>query len=208
VDCLQVFLKKSGEERYLGRSLAVYINRDRPKLGKTKVPGTGVGFLDSGLELLTQKEGTMKEMHSRRRIVSAQKVRRGLTLIEVLIVLTILLIIASLAVTNLIAVQRRAYINAARTQIKAFEQPLHAYYLDFNEYPPSLDALITPPADLADPTKWNGPYLDAQAVPLDPWGREYQYLYPGQYNTDKPDIWSLGPDGVDGTEDDITNWGQ
>lgn len=160
------------------------------------------------VESLTQEEVEMREINHRKRNRSSRAVRQGLTLIEVLIVLTILLIIASLAVTNLIAVQRRAYINAARTQIKAFEQPLHAYYLDFNEYPPSLDALITPPADLADPTKWNGPYLDAQAVPLDPWGREYQYLYPGQYNTDKPDIWSMGPDGVDGTEDDITNWGQ
>lgn len=134
--------------------------------------------------------------------------RQGLTLIEVLIVLSILLIIASLAVTNLIRFQRRAYISAARTQIKALEQPLQAFYLDFNSYPSSLEELIVPPADLPDPTKWNGPYLDAQAVPLDPWGYEYQYRYPGQYNTDKPDIWSLGPDGVDGTEDDITNWGQ
>jgi len=155
-----------------------------------------------------QKDGKMRQTKGFVRKKLSRTTRKGLTLIEVLIVLTILLIIASLAVTNLIAVQRRAYINAARTQIKAFKQPLHAYYLDFNEYPPSLDALITPPADLADPTKWNGPYLDAQAVPLDPWGREYQYLYPGQYNTDKPDIWSMGPDGVDGTEDDITNWGQ
>lgn len=134
--------------------------------------------------------------------------RRGLTLIEVLIVLSILLIIASLAVANLIRFQRRAYISAARTQIKALEQPLQAFYLDFNRYPSSLEELLTPPADLPDPTKWNGPYLDAQAVPLDPWRNEYQYRYPGQYNTDKPDIWSLGPDGVDGTEDDITNWGQ
>lgn len=135
--------------------------------------------------------------------------RRGLTLIEVLIVLTILLVIASLAVTNLIPMQRRAYENAARTQIKAFEQACDAYYLDLNDFPPTLDALITPPADLPDPTKWNGPYLNAQAVPLDPWQHEYLYMYPPQRNTTgRPDIWSMGPDGVDGTEDDITNWGQ
>ncbi len=134
--------------------------------------------------------------------------RRGLTLIEVLLVLVILLIIASLAVTAYGPIQRRAYINAARTQIKAFKGPLQAYHLDINDYPTTaqgLDALREPPPDLPDPTKWQGPYLDS-AVPLDPWGRPYQYEYPGKHDPESPDIWSVGPDGVDGTDDDVVSW--
>ncbi|RMF93961.1 MAG: type II secretion system protein GspG [Planctomycetota bacterium] len=135
--------------------------------------------------------------------------RGGFTLVEVLLVLVILLIIASLAVTAYVPMQRRAYNNAARTQIKAFEQPLQLYYQDMNEFPSTsqgLEALIAPPADATNPDAWQGPYLDAQAVPLDPWGHPYQYQYPGQYDPEKPDIWSLGADGLDGTEDDIASW--
>jgi general secretion pathway protein G len=53
--------------------------------------------------------------------------------------------------------------------------------------------------------KWNGPYRE-KAVPSDPWGRQYQYASPGRHNTDSYDVWSLGPDGADGTDDDIGNW--
>jgi general secretion pathway protein G len=47
--------------------------------------------------------------------------------------------------------------------------------------------------------------LDTE-VPLDPWGNQYRYEYPGKYQTDYPDIWSYGPDQMDGTDDDIGNW--
>ncbi|MGQ9607266.1 MAG: type II secretion system major pseudopilin GspG [Thermogutta sp.] len=138
---------------------------------------------------------------------SRRRSRRGVTLIEVLLVLVILLIIASMAVMAYGPIQRRAYINAARAQIKAFKAPIQRYYLDTNQYPASLDALLQAPADLPDPSKWDGPYLDSQFVPLDPWGNEYQYMYPGQNDPEGfPDIWSFGPDGVDGTEDDVTSW--
>lgn len=135
--------------------------------------------------------------------------REGFTLVEVLLVLVILLIIASLAATAIIPRQRQAYINTARIQVQQFDKQLQTYYLDMNEFPSTgqgLDALIIPPSDASNPDAWAGPYIDAKAVPLDPWQRPYQYQYPGQYNPDKPDIWSLGPDGLDGTEDDITNW--
>jgi len=131
-----------------------------------------------------------------------------LTLIEVLLVLAILVIIASLAVTAYGPMQRKAYIRAAEAQIKAFKTPLQAYYLDLNCYPTTqqgLDALRNPPADLPNPSKWNGPYLDTD-VPLDPWGRPYQYECPGRNNRDEYDVWSLGPDGQNGTDDDIGNW--
>ncbi len=136
--------------------------------------------------------------------------RTAFTLVEVLLVLVILVIIGSIAVTAYGPIQRRAYVNAARSQIKAFKTPLNAYLLDIGDYPSSaqgLQALRYPPADLPDPSKWNGPYLDSE-IPLDPWGNPYQYEYPGRFDPSQPDIWSLGPDGIDGTDDDIGSWQQ
>ncbi len=134
--------------------------------------------------------------------------RRGLTLIEVLLVLVILVIIGSLAVVAYGPIQRSAFIKAADAQIKAFKTPLQAFRLDQGNFPNTsqgLQALRAEPSDLAVPGKWNGPYLDSQ-VPLDPWGNPYRYESPGKQQTDWPDIWSYGPDGMDGTEDDIGNW--
>lgn len=136
--------------------------------------------------------------------------RRGFTLIEVLLVLVILVILGSMVVFQVGRSQKKALVNQAKAQIGAFELPLGQYHLDVLDYPsPSagLEALRSQPADLANPAKWNGPYLNKQ-VPLDPWGRPYQYMAPGKMNLDGFDIWSFGPDGVDGTEDDIGNWDQ
>ncbi len=134
--------------------------------------------------------------------------RGGLTLVEVMLVLVILMIIASLAVTAYGPIQRKAYINAAKTQIKAFKTPLQAYKLDMGDFPASgdgLEALRNAPSNLRNVDKWSGPYLDSP-VPLDPWGNPYQYEYPGKYDTEQPDIWSFGPDGIDNTDDDVGNW--
>ena len=133
--------------------------------------------------------------------------RRGFTLMEVLLVLVILVMIGSIAVTALSSAQRKAGTDTAKAQIEAFEQNLDVYRLGLNDYPATsdgLDALINPPAS-AD-NRWVGPYLDAREVPLDPWGQPYQYSYPGANNQHKPDIWSMGPDKSDGTDDDIVNW--
>jgi general secretion pathway protein G len=133
--------------------------------------------------------------------------RRGFTLMEVLLVLVILVMIGSIAVTALSSAQRKAGMDTARAQIESFEQNLDVYRLALNDYPATsdgLDALINPPAS-AD-NRWGGPYLDVNQIPLDPWGNPYQYAYPGQYNTQKPDIWSMGPDRSEGTDDDVTNW--
>lgn len=134
--------------------------------------------------------------------------RRGLTLVEVLLVLTILVIIMSMVAVAIIPMHRKALIKAADVQIKAFETPLQTYCLDLGSFPGTsqgLEALREMPSDLAAPEKWAGPYL-SKPVPLDPWQNPYRYENPGKYQTDWPDIWSYGPDGMDGTEDDIGNW--
>ena len=133
----------------------------------------------------------------------------GFTLVEVLLVLVILVIIASLAVTAYGPIQKKAYINAARTQIGALKTPLQAYRLDIGDFPSSsqgLESLLSCPSDLPNENKWFGPYLDSIVVPKDPWDNPYGYEYPGKNQDEWPDIWSLGPDGQDGTEDDVGNW--
>ena len=114
----------------------------------------------------------------------------------------------SIATTAIFQQRHNAFIKAAQTQVRALKAPLQAYRLDLNNYPTTsqgLEALRMAPGDLANPAKWSGPYLE-EPVPLDPWDQAYRYAWPGTRNADLPDIWSVGPDGVDGTDDDVGNW--
>jgi general secretion pathway protein G len=72
----------------------------------------------------------------------------------------------------------------------------------FPEGRAGLLALVEKPREAKN---WHGPYLDGK-IPKDPWGNDYLYECPGTHNRDAYDLWSAGPDGVSGTEDDITNW--
>ena len=78
--------------------------------------------------------------------------------------------------------------------------------MQIGDYPSSdegLQALLTAPPSKAD--KWQGPYLEVQGgkLPLDPWKNPYQYRYPGTHNKGSYDLWSMGPDGKDGTDNNI-----
>ena len=141
--------------------------------------------------------------HSRRRSAC-----QGFTLVEVLLVLVILVVIASLAVTAYGPVRKQANVKAARAQIGVFESALGLFQVNIGDYPSTdqgLEALREAPSDLNDPDAWAGPYLQ-KAVPNDPWGQPYQYEYPGTHDENIPDIWSMGPDMVEGTDDDVGNW--
>ena len=136
--------------------------------------------------------------------------RRGFTLVEVLLVLVILVVIASLAVTAYGPVRKQANVKAARAQIGVFESTLGLFQMNIGDYPTTdqgLEALREAPSDLANPDDWAGPYL-GKAIPNDPWGQPYQYEYPGTHDEEMPDIWSMGPDMVDGTDDDVGNWAE
>jgi general secretion pathway protein G len=132
--------------------------------------------------------------------------RAGFTLVEVLLVLAILVIIASLGIANYSRAQRKAYVNAAKAQVEQLSSLVKQYQIDVGDFPSSLQALLQPPPDLPNPAKWNGPYLEKATLPLDPWERPYEYQYPGIHNPELPDIFSAGPDGVKGTQDDVGNW--
>jgi len=84
---------------------------------------------------------------------------------------------------------------------------LAAYKLHTGRYPTTTEGLwalaIKPPRV----TGWQGPYLTGPTMPIDPWGQAYQYAFPGPHNgPDKYDVWSPGPDQINGTADDIGNW--
>jgi general secretion pathway protein G len=136
--------------------------------------------------------------------------RRGFTLLELMIVLVILVLLFAMVGPRLLGSQRKADIKATQTQIGSLEAALNLYAVDMRTFPSSEDglmALIEPPSDERAAQQWAGPYLDDDVLPMDPWGNEFSYEYPPSRNThDKPDIWSLGPDGEEDTDDDIGNW--
>ncbi len=121
--------------------------------------------------------------------------RRGFTLMEVLLVLVILVVLGSLSVSILTGTRKRANINAAKSQVTLLKSPIDLYFSNTGQYPPTLEALYQGLQD---------PYCDP--VPLDPWGGQYKITAPGTHNPSTYDVWSSGPDGQDGSEDDIGNW--
>lgn len=141
---------------------------------------------------------------------SRRAARQGFTLMELLLVMGILVILLTMVVPKLISTQKKANVNAAKIQIGMFRKAAEEGYMqDMNTFPSTeqgLVALLEAPSDVENTKNWNGPYVES--VPKDPWDHEYQYAYPGTHNEkkDMPDIWSVGPDGEDGTDDDIGNW--
>ena len=82
-----------------------------------------------------------------------------------------------------------------------FDKQCPLFELHVGRMPTSLDELVNPPANPAEAEKWAGPYVEK--IPLDPWDNAYQFESDG---VNKPRIWSFGPDGQNGTQDDIGNW--
>lgn len=141
---------------------------------------------------------------NRRPLPSAD--RGGFTLMEVLLVLVILVVLASMAVGVFSGTQERALQDAAKGQIGIFKSQLNLYKFHMKNYPSSLTDLVSKPSDAQAATRWSGPYIEGSKVPLDPWDREYKFVAPGKHNPDSFDVWSTGPDGQEGTPDDIGNW--
>lgn len=135
---------------------------------------------------------------------SRRRLRGGFTLMEVLLVMAILVILGSFATLAFQNVLGDSELKQAENQAKAFTTPINTYWLHVRRYPTTLQALLEAPTDV-DATKWKGPYLD-KAIPKDPWGNDYRIKAPGTHNPASFDVWSAGPDGVDGSEDDVGNW--
>jgi len=132
----------------------------------------------------------------------------GFTLIELMLVMVILATMAAIVLPKFTGRAKQAKITAAKTQIAQFEVALDAFEIDIGRYPTTtegLRALVEKPA--TDSEGWLQPYIKRD-VPKDPWESEYVYKYPGQYNQDGYDLYSMGPDRKLGGDDDITNWSE
>jgi general secretion pathway protein G len=128
--------------------------------------------------------------------------RRAFTLVEMLLVVTIIGILAALVIPRIAGTGERARNTAARADINGgIKSALGAYEVDNGFYPKSLQDLLVQPSNARN---WHGPYLDK--LPLDPWGSAYVYYYPGKHNPTGYDLLSIGPDQKEGTDDDIGNW--
>ena len=137
----------------------------------------------------------------------AARRQRGMTLIEILVVLVLIGVVMGVVAGNFIGRGEEAKRKAAKIEIEQIGQTLDLYKLETGRYPTTqegLQALISAPAGV---NNWNGPYWKKSTVPKDPWGNEYKYASPGQHGA--YDIYSYGADGKeggDGANKDINSW--
>jgi general secretion pathway protein G len=143
----------------------------------------------------------------KRRRRSAKRGEQGFTLVEILVVITIIGLIMALVGPRVLTYLGEAKAKAAKIQIESFSSTLDLFYLDTGRYPSTaegLAALVQRPGGVQS---WNGPYLKGEAVPNDPWGHSYVYRMPGEHGA--YDIVSYGSDGQEGgtgTAADVTSW--
>lgn len=134
--------------------------------------------------------------------------KKGFTLIELMIVVIIIAALAAMIMPRLSGRAEQAKVAVAQSDISAnMATALKLYQLDNGNFPATeqaLEALITKSASEPVPSNWNGPYLERN--PIDPWGNPYKYKCPGANNKNTYDLYSMGKDGIEGTEDDVTNW--
>jgi general secretion pathway protein G len=143
----------------------------------------------------------------KKRRVNTAPANAGFTLLELLVVLGIIALLAALVAPQVLRYLSDARVSTANAQVKNIAAALELYYLDTGAYPPNdagLDALVNAPQNVA---AWKGPYLKTKSGLVDPWGKTYQYKFPGERGA--YDVFTMGRDGKSGGtgEDvDIGNW--
>jgi general secretion pathway protein G len=144
--------------------------------------------------------------------ISRRRSRRsGFTLLEVMLVVGLLALLAAFVVPNLFQSAENAKIDLASAAVGRsgpIASQVDQFYFHTNHWPETLQDLVERPSDSDIAEKWRGPYIpDADSL-SDPWGNPYGYAGgdEAEHNTGKYDLWSNGPDGVQGTDDDVTSW--
>jgi general secretion pathway protein G len=133
--------------------------------------------------------------------------RAGVTLIEMLVVVTIIGLFVALVAPSMFKKADQARITAARNQIHNFMTALGAYKLDTGLFPTTEQGLVALRVKPSESNQWNGPYMPLD-IPKDPWGHDYVYKFPGDHG-EEPEITCLGADGQPGGEGlnaDIVSW--
>jgi general secretion pathway protein G len=136
-----------------------------------------------------------------------RRAEAGVTLIEMLVVVTIIGLFVALVAPNLFKQADKGKITAARAQMQNFMTALGTYKLDTGVFPTTEQGLAALRVKPSESTQWNGPYLQIE-VPKDPWAHDYVYKFPGDHGED-PEITCLGADGQPGGEGinaDIVSW--
>lgn len=134
----------------------------------------------------------------------------GFSLVELMVVVFIMGLLATLIIVNVAPVGDRSRISKARSDIASLESALEQYSLDLYNYPSAsagLAALSAPPPGIDAALYRQGGYI--RRVQMDPWGNPYQYQIPGARSGGRYDLFSLGADGQPGGEGpdaDIGNW--
>jgi general secretion pathway protein G len=136
--------------------------------------------------------------------------RSGFTLLEVLIVAGLLAVLAAFVVPSLFGRSEKVKQNLALAAVSSsgpIATAIDNFRLDIGRYPEELEELYTQPDDDEEAEKWDPEgYIKDKDTLVDPWGEPYQYRYPGEYHENSYDLWSMGTDREDDTDDDIVNW--
>jgi general secretion pathway protein G len=147
-----------------------------------------------------------RQLHQRPRR-RARGGEAGFTLVEILVVITIIGLIMALVGPRVLNYLAESKVKAARIQVESFASSLDLFYLDAGRYPSTSEGLAALAQRPGGIDAWNGPYLRTGLVPNDPWGRPYIYRSPGEHGP--YDIISYGSDGQQGgtgTAADIESW--
>jgi len=145
-------------------------------------------------------------MNKRMSYKKQQLRQHGFTLIEIMVVVVIIGLMATLILPNLLENQDKALKVKSRADLRSLSGQLALYKLDNFSYPTTAEGLQALVSNPGSKPNWR-PYLDKKHQ--DPWGNDYQYLRPGQKNTTRFDLWSFGADGAaggEGNDKDIGNW--
>ena len=132
----------------------------------------------------------------KRRRRAAAIAQAGFTLLEILVVITIIALIMGLVGPRVLNFLAESKVKAAKIQIESLASALDLYFLDTGQYPSNSQGLFVLVRKDSSAIGWNGPYLKGSAVPLDPWGKPYIYRSPGENGA--YDIISFGADRQEG----------
>ncbi|MGI9385626.1 MAG: type II secretion system major pseudopilin GspG [Methyloligellaceae bacterium] len=138
---------------------------------------------------------------------ASRRSEAGFTLVELLVVMAILALLASLVAPRVLGYLGSSRTKAAKLQIENIATSLQLFKLDTGRYPKTHEGIAVLVKNSGGDRNWNGPYLEGGKVPRDPWGNAFRYRYPGRHA--EFDIYSFGADnrqGGDGEDKDVTSW--